>query len=66
MVSRKKAASDFPPECCAACRFCLGERDEWECWGGMPERVDAGDPPQRGRPTLPLWPACAFFKPREQ
>lgn len=66
MARKPKAEADkFPGLTCAACRFCLGSRDEWECWAGLPLR----DPPPgentRGANVAPSWPACYFFNARE-
>lgn len=63
----KPAAPAFPELNCAACRFCLGERDAWECWSQPPRLLEAGEVGiDRGRPTDPLHPACFFFQPRSQ
>jgi len=64
MATRKKQS--MPEACCAACTHCYGERDDWKCWGLPPERVDIGEPAERGRPILPEWPICHLFKPRTQ
>lgn len=64
MTPRRKKTEPgaFPDLTCAACRFCLGQRDEWECWSQppkLPEPEDVGV--SRGRPTDPAHPACYFF-----
>ncbi len=69
MTPRKpKAKPDpFPALTCAACRFCLGERDDWECWVSPPRHKEPGETGNnRGEPIDPNWPACFMFIARAQ
>lgn len=63
----RKQKPEFPDLTCAACRFCVGQRDDWECWGMPPkpaEQVQQGKH-NRGEPIDPNWPACHIFIARE-
>lgn len=65
MTRKKPAAPEFPELTCAACRFCLGSRDDWECWASPPRHKDPGEPGHnRGEPINPQWPACFMFTAR--
>lgn len=64
---KKQPAAAFPEVTCAACRFCYGERSEWECWANPPRHMDPDELGQnRGEPIDPNWPACYFFIARAQ
>lgn len=65
-MARKQKPQEFPDLTCSACRFCLGQRDQWECWGDLPRHLEPDEIGQsRGEPINPMWPVCYFFVARE-
>lgn len=60
----KAAKPEFPPECCAACRFSHPDLDVLKCWVDGPWYDEDRADHVRGVPTKPNWPACKDFKPR--
>ena len=67
MARKKSDKPEFPELSCAACRFCYGDRDDWECWARPPKPAEQVQPGKhnRGEAVDPNWPACYFFIARE-